>query len=118
MAFFLACLFVSLPTLADVKIATWNLNWFTLRPPHDAELPADVHPRTAADIAALHRYADMLAADVVAFEEVDGPQAAANCSIPRATVSLRSTRMSCSRSASPCATRSRCGRTMIWRRWM
>jgi endonuclease/exonuclease/phosphatase family metal-dependent hydrolase len=62
---------------APIKIATWNLNWFTLRPPHDAALPADVEPRTPADIAALHGYADKLAADVVAFEEVDGADAAA-----------------------------------------
>ena len=61
---------------AEYKIATWNLNWFTLRPPHDAALPADVEPRVAADFVALHGYAEKLAADVVAFEEVDGAEAA------------------------------------------
>jgi endonuclease/exonuclease/phosphatase family metal-dependent hydrolase len=62
---------------AEFKIATWNLNWFTLRPPHDPALPADVAPRVPADFVALRGYAEKLAADVVAFEEVDGPAAAA-----------------------------------------
>jgi endonuclease/exonuclease/phosphatase family metal-dependent hydrolase len=62
---------------AEFKIATWNLNWFTLRPAHDAALPADVEPRVPADFVALHGYAEKLGADVVAFEEVDGAGAAA-----------------------------------------
>ena len=61
----------------EYKIATWNLNWFTLRSAHDAALPADVEPRIPADFVALRGYADKLAADVVAFEEVDGARAAA-----------------------------------------
>ncbi len=61
----------------DLKIATWNLEWLTARPDGDPALPEDVHPKTAADVARLRRYADMLDADVVALEEVDGPGIAA-----------------------------------------
>lgn len=62
---------------AELKLSTWNLDWLTLRPAGDAELPADVHPRQADDLAKLRRYAEILAADVVALQEVDGPAAAA-----------------------------------------
>ena len=61
----------------DLKIATWNLEWLTARPDGDPALPEDVHPKTAADVAVLRRYADQLDADVVAMEEVDGPGIAA-----------------------------------------
>ncbi len=61
----------------DLKIATWNLEWLTARPDGDPALPEDVHPKTAADIARLRRYADQLDADVVALQEVDGPGIAA-----------------------------------------
>lgn len=54
---------------APYKIATWNLNWLTVR---HADIPDDVQPRTAADFALLRAYADRLDADVVAFQEVDG----------------------------------------------
>ena len=75
---FCVALLAALPTWgAEFKLATWNLNWFTLRPAHDAALPADVPPRVPADFVALRGYADKLAADVVAFEEVDGAGAAA-----------------------------------------
>jgi endonuclease/exonuclease/phosphatase family metal-dependent hydrolase len=62
---------------AELKLTTWNLDWLTLRAAGDAELPADVHPRQAADLDVLRRYAADLAADVVALQEVDGPAAAA-----------------------------------------
>ena len=62
---------------ADLKIATWNLDWLTARADGDPELPADVHPRPAGDIALLRRYAAALDADVVALQEVDGPTIAA-----------------------------------------
>ena len=62
---------------AELKLSTWNLDWLTLRAAGDAELPADVHPKQAADLAVLRRYAADLAADVVALQEVDGPAAAA-----------------------------------------
>jgi endonuclease/exonuclease/phosphatase family metal-dependent hydrolase len=60
-----------------VKLATWNLDWFSTRVPPDPTLPPDAPRRTPADIAALRTYADRLAADVVAFEEVDGIASAA-----------------------------------------
>ncbi len=59
---------------AELKIATWNLEWLTTNP---AGLPEDAHPKPQAGIAALRRYALALDADVVAFEEVDGPAVAA-----------------------------------------
>ena len=81
---------------AELKIATWNLEWFmtpeTLRALTPACTPADA-PRIGArrsvpcdvahglarsreDIAALKRHARALGADVVALQEVDGPEAA------------------------------------------
>lgn len=82
---------------AQLRIATWNLEWLmtpaTMRDlrPHCASerpkgrrdpraLPCDVAAeldRSAADFAALAGYARNLAADVVALQEVDGPEAAA-----------------------------------------
>ena len=81
---------------AELKIATWNLEWFmtpeTLRAltpacsPPDAPrdgarraVPCDVAhelARSHEDIAALKRHARALDADVVALQEVDGPEAA------------------------------------------
>jgi len=81
---------------AEIKLATWNLEWFmqpeTLRAltpsclPPDAPrdgarraLPCDVAhelARSGEDIAALRGYARDLGADVVALQEVDGPEAA------------------------------------------
>jgi endonuclease/exonuclease/phosphatase family metal-dependent hydrolase len=81
---------------AQLKIATWNLEWFmtpeTLRAltpacsPADAPrdgsrraVPCDVAhelARSREDIAALKRHAHSLDADVIALEEVDGPEAA------------------------------------------
>jgi endonuclease/exonuclease/phosphatase family metal-dependent hydrolase len=62
---------------AELKLATWNLEWLTLRPQGDPALPANVVPKGAADRALLRRYALALDADVVGFQEVDGPEAAA-----------------------------------------
>ena len=81
---------------ADLKIATWNLEWFmtpeTLRAltpgctPADAlrdgarrAVPCDVAhelARSGEDIAALRRHAQVLNADIVALQEVDGADAA------------------------------------------
>ena len=81
---------------AELKLATWNLEWFmkpeTLRAltpnclPPDAPrdgarraIPCDVaheFARSGEDIAAMRRYARRLDADVVALQEVDGPEAA------------------------------------------
>jgi endonuclease/exonuclease/phosphatase family metal-dependent hydrolase len=81
---------------AELKIATWNLEWFmtpeTLRALTPACSPADA-PRDGArravpcevahefarsreDIAALKRHARVLDADIIALQEVDGPEAA------------------------------------------
>jgi endonuclease/exonuclease/phosphatase family metal-dependent hydrolase len=75
----LSLLALATPVQAQtLKLATWNIEWLTLHHPGDPELPADVlRTRTPADFAELHRYADRLNADVVAFEEVDGPEVAA-----------------------------------------
>ena len=62
---------------AELKLATWNLEWLTLRPAGDPALPENVRPKGADGIALLRRYAVALDADVVAFQEVDGPEAAA-----------------------------------------
>jgi endonuclease/exonuclease/phosphatase family metal-dependent hydrolase len=62
---------------AELKIATWNLEWLTARPAGDPALPADVVPKRPEDIALLAGYAARLNADVVALEEVDGPGIAA-----------------------------------------
>src|SRR6187431_2395670 len=80
----------------ELKIATWNLEWFmkpeTMRALAPACTPADA-PRDGArravpcdvanelarsreDIAALRRHAEALNADIVALQEVDGADAA------------------------------------------
>lgn len=61
---------------AELKLATWNLEWLTLRPAGDPALPRDVRPKQAPELARLGAYAATLAADVVALQEVDGPDAA------------------------------------------
>jgi len=84
------------PVSKELKLATWNLEWFmkpeTLRAltpaclspdaPRDGTrraVPCDVAhelARSGEDIAALRREAQVLDADVVALQEVDGPDAA------------------------------------------
>ena len=77
-AFALAICFLNLTAqAADLKVATWNMEWLTARLAGDAELPADVQPKTPADVKVLRAYAAQLNADVVAMEEVDGPVIAA-----------------------------------------
>ncbi len=68
----LAC--AAVPASARViKVATWNLDWLTLRHTGDPSLPNDVRTRDPADFTLLAGYASRLDADVVAIEEVDGP---------------------------------------------
>ena len=62
---------------ADLKLATWNLEWLTARPADDPDLPSDAKPKRPEDIALLARYAAELNADVIAIQEVDGPAVAA-----------------------------------------
>lgn len=77
-ALLLILLLVSPPAAAEgLKIATWNLNWLTLRAAGDPDLPENVRPRPREAFDRLRRYADLLDADVVALQEVDGPEAAA-----------------------------------------
>ena len=60
-----------------LKLTTWNLEWLTARPAGDAELPQDVTPKQAEDVALLAKYAERVASDVIAIQEVDGPEIAA-----------------------------------------
>ena len=59
------------PTLTGIKVATWNMEWLTLRPAGGPDLPDDAAPKRDDDIATLARYAARLDAAVVALEEVD-----------------------------------------------
>ncbi len=60
----------------ELKLATWNLNWLTIREPGSPGLPADLSRRSAEDFDRLRAYALELDADVVALQEVDGYDAA------------------------------------------
>lgn len=64
-------------TARELKIATWNMEWLTLRQAGDKALPDDVTPKRPEDRVLLRRYAHALNADIVAVQEVDGPQALA-----------------------------------------
>lgn len=80
MRMLLACGFLLLGAgaqAAELKIATWNLNWLTTRPTGSPGLPPDVKSRTPDDFDLLRQYAAELNADVIAVEEVDGRDAAA-----------------------------------------
>ena len=59
---------------AELKLATWNLEWLTLR---EHDLPPDARPKRPEDIDLLQRYAIELNADVIAIQEVDGAAIAA-----------------------------------------
>jgi endonuclease/exonuclease/phosphatase family metal-dependent hydrolase len=75
--FMLSALLFAHPALsADLKVATWNLDWLTTRAVGDPGLPTDVKPRADEDFARLARYAVDLNADVIAIQEVDGFRAA------------------------------------------
>lgn len=69
---------LALPAAAqDLKIAAWNIAWLTTKPAGHPDLPRGLATRGEADFARLRGYAERLAADVVAIQEVDGPLAAA-----------------------------------------
>jgi endonuclease/exonuclease/phosphatase family metal-dependent hydrolase len=61
------------PRAAELKIATWNLNWLTSR---DGGLPSDVKLRQPEDFDRLRAYALELNADVIAIEEIDNAETA------------------------------------------
>ncbi len=86
----LICLIPMIARAEELKIATWNLNWLTLRAPASAGLPADVKPRHPEDFDRLAQYAAELNADVVALQEVDGWDAAARL-FPRDRYSIHMT---------------------------
>ncbi len=71
---FLLLLSPWLAIAAELKLATWNLEWLTI---DSSELPPDVHPKRPEDIDLLRRYAMELDADVIGVQEVDGPAVAA-----------------------------------------
>jgi endonuclease/exonuclease/phosphatase family metal-dependent hydrolase len=69
---------LAIPAMAkELKLATWNIAWLTTKPAGHPDLPRDLRPRMPEDFARLRAYAERLAADVVALQEVDGPLAAA-----------------------------------------
>jgi len=79
----LLALLLPFPAFASVlTVASWNMEWLTLRPAGDPSLPASVKPKRPEDIARLRAYANILDADVVAMEEVDGPAVAAKIFTP------------------------------------
>lgn len=86
----LLCAAAAAPMPAQLKLASWNLEWLmTASSAHALRLacrgpapprgePCDIVPaqRSAADVARLARYARRLDADVVALQEVEGAAAA------------------------------------------
>jgi endonuclease/exonuclease/phosphatase family metal-dependent hydrolase len=89
----LVLLIVLLPVAsgaAELKIATWNLDWLTTRAAGEHGLPSDVTPRSVEDFDRLAGYARDLDADVVALEEVDGWSAASKL-FPREQYSVHMT---------------------------
>ncbi len=76
---------------ADLKLATWNLEWLTDRGAGDSRLPSDAHPKQPEEIDLLRRYAVELDADVIAIQEVDGPAVAARV-FPPENYSIHMTR--------------------------
>jgi endonuclease/exonuclease/phosphatase family metal-dependent hydrolase len=76
---------------ADLKLATWNLEWLTDRGAGDSRLPSDAHPKQPEDFDLLRRYAVELDADVIAIQEVDGPAVAARV-FPPENYSIHMTR--------------------------
>jgi endonuclease/exonuclease/phosphatase family metal-dependent hydrolase len=76
---------------AELKIATWNLDWLTTRQPGQRGMPTDVRARQPEDFARLAHYAAELNADVIAIQEVDGRDAAMRV-FPREHYSIHMTR--------------------------
>lgn len=76
----LACLLL-LPLSAqaqqEIRLATWNIAWLTLKPTGHPDLPRDIRARAPEDFRLLRGYAERLNADIVAIQEIDGEAAAA-----------------------------------------
>jgi endonuclease/exonuclease/phosphatase family metal-dependent hydrolase len=77
----LLLLFVLLAALparaAELILVAWNIAWLTAKPPGHPDLPPGLIRRGPADYAVLQQIAAGLDADIIAFQEVDGPLAAA-----------------------------------------
>lgn len=78
-ALLLALLLLATPAAAqtEIKLATWNIAWLTLKQAGHPDLPRDLRAREPGDWTLLRGYAQRLAADVIALQEIDGEQAAA-----------------------------------------
>lgn len=74
---FLLLLLTAPAGATELKLATWNIAWLTLKPAGHPDLPRDLRARVPEDFALLRGYAQRLAADVVALQEIDGEEAAA-----------------------------------------
>jgi endonuclease/exonuclease/phosphatase family metal-dependent hydrolase len=74
----LCLLLLALPAQAqqEIKLATWNIAWLTLKPEGHPDLPRDLYARRPEDFALLRGYANRLNADIVALQEIDGEDAA------------------------------------------
>ncbi len=72
-------LLLATPALAqpELKLATWNIAWLTLKPANHPDLPPNLTARRDSDFALLRGYATRLNADIVALQEIDGEAAAA-----------------------------------------
>ncbi len=82
--FLLAFLLLAAPLqAAELKLASWNIAWLSTRGADDDMIPRDIPRRARADFARLQGYAQRLEADIVALQEVDGPEAAARVFSPR-----------------------------------
>lgn len=81
-------LLLALPAQAqqEIKLATWNIAWLTLKPAGHPDLPRELRGRGAEDFALLRGYAQRLDADIVALQEIDGEEAAARIFDPAAYV--------------------------------
>lgn len=75
----LLLLLLALPAQAqqEIKLATWNIAWLTLKPEGHRDLPRNLYSRRPEDFALLRAYAQRLDADIVALQEIDGEDAAA-----------------------------------------
>ncbi|WP_237215250.1 endonuclease/exonuclease/phosphatase family protein [Falsiroseomonas oryziterrae] len=74
----LALLLLAAPAQAtEIKLATWNIAWLTLKPTGHPDLPRDIRARVPEDFRLLQAYATRLNADIVALQEIDGEAAAA-----------------------------------------
>lgn len=60
----------------EIRLATWNIAWLTLKPTGHPDLPREWRARTPDDFRLLRGYAERLNADIVALQEIDGEQAA------------------------------------------